>query len=207
MESSFWRERWQEGKIGFHEGKPNTFLAEHLGRVSGRRVFVPLCGKTEDLAYLAAQGRDVVGVELVEDAVRAYFAEHAIEPQVRAHGEITAYTAGPLTILAGDLFAVTPKLVGPIDAIYDRAALIALPQEMRATYIAHVRALAGVNTPVLLVALEYPQDQMEGPPFSVSDPEVRTHYHDVTLLGERPATSGKVGELGTAVERCYLAAL
>jgi len=204
MEPQFWRDRWAENKIGFHEGKPNTFLAEHEGRLGGTRVLVPLCGKSEDLAFLAAHGRSVIGIELVEDAVAAFFGEHAATPTIERRGPLALYTAGAIQILAGDFFAVTPADVGPVDAIYDRAALIALPPELRPRYIAHLRSLVPAPAPVLLVTIEYPQDLMPGPPFSVPESEVRTYYPTATLLGDAPIQSGRAAELGVARERSYL---
>jgi len=206
MEPAFWQQRWQEGSIGFHEGTPNKFLVEYVAKLPGTRVLVPMCGKTEDLAYLAAQGREVIGIELVEDAVRAFFAEHATTPTITPRGALTQYTAGPITIFAGDLFAVTRADVAAIDAIYDRAALIALPSDLRTRYIAHLGGLVDKTTPTLLVTLDYPQDRMQGPPFAVPDAEVRTHYTDVAQLGERPAAGPRFEEVG-AIERCYRAAL
>lgn len=197
MEPSFWKERWREGKIGFHEGAPNAFLQQFADHLKGQRVLVPLSGKSEDLAYLAAQGHSVVGIELAEDAVRAFFVEHDLKPTINGN----AYTAGPITIIASDLFAVTD--VGPIDAIYDRAALIALPPDLRPRYIAHLKTLVPPKTPGLLITLEYPQDRMAGPPFSVPEAEVRTHYSRVEALAQRPAKGGRAGELGVAVEHCY----
>jgi len=208
MEPQFWRDRWAENKIAFHEGKPNSFLAEHLDRLGGTRVLVPLCGKSEDLAFLAAHGRSVIGIELVEDAVAAFFSEHDATPTIERRGSLALYTSGPIQILAGDFFATTPADVGPIDALYDRAALVALPPDLRPRYIAHLRTLVGAApVPVLLVAIEYPQHLMPGPPFSVPEPEVRTYYPSATLLGDEPLQSGRAAELGTARERSYLATL
>src|SRR5262245_40223150 len=128
MDADFWFQRWREGRIGFHEGAPNRFLVKYGDRLTGaRRILVPLCGKTEDLAYLASRGHDVVGIELVEDAVRQFFAEHHLTPSITQRGPFTNYTAGAITIVVGDFFATSPDLVGSIDAIYDRAALVALP--------------------------------------------------------------------------------
>lgn len=207
MEPSFWIDRWREGRIGFHEGAPNAFLVEHVARLAGSRVLVPLCGKTEDLAYLAGAGRTVIGAELVEDAVRAFFAEHDATPAIAPRGAATAYTAGEIEILAGDLFAITRDDVGAIDAIYDRAALIALPPEVRRRYVEHLRLLAP-GVPVLLVTIEYPQDQMSGPPFSVGDDEVRALYANVELLGEAAPRGGRIAQSGLAArERCYAATL
>ena len=207
MDRSFWITRWTEGRIGFHEGSPNTLLAQHAARLPGPRVLVPLCGKSEDLAYLASLGHEVVGIELVEDAVRAFFAEHAITPTITRRGELAIYAAEAITLIAGDLFAVTPADVGPISAIYDRAALIALPPDLRRRYVEHLRALTSPGTPALLITLEYPQDQLAGPPFAVMEAEVRARYAGVELLAERPAT-GRVAEQGVSpLERCFAVTL
>ncbi len=203
MDPEFWRARWQEGKIAFHEGKPNVLLAQFASRLDGkRRVLVPLCGKSDDLAYLASLGHEVVGIELVEDAVRAFFSEHALSPTV----EGTRYTAAGITLFARNVFDVTREDTGPIDAIYDRAALVALPPETRIQYIAHLRAIAGHATG-LLVAIEYPQELLPGPPFSVPDAEVRMHFAQVEQLAEQKLESGRAAELGTAVERMYAVSL
>ena len=203
MQPQFWFDAWSAGKINFHEGKPNTFLADHAAQLTGTSVLVPLCGKTEDLAYLASLRHTVVGIELVETAVAAFFSEHELIPRIERRGPLAIYTADAVTIIAGDLFAVTRDDVGPIDALYDRAALVALPADVRIRYIAHLRTLLAAATPGLLVTLDYPQDTMDGPPFAVPDTEVRHHYPRAKLLAERPATGGRVGALGTAVERCY----
>lgn len=206
MQAEFWKARWHEGKIGFHEGAPNAFLARHALRiVDRRRVLVPLCGKTEDLAFLAAHNHEVVGIELVEDAVRAFFSEHGATPEITRRAPLTIYTAGAITIIAGDLFEVTEADVGAIDAIYDRAALIALPAAMRRRYIEHLHMLVPARTKSLLVTLEYPQDKREGPPFSVSEAEVRALFSSAELIDERLA-GGPIADAGLSpIERCYVA--
>ncbi len=208
MDPSFWKQAWSEGRIGFHEGAPNTFLTAHATRLTGTRVLVPLCGKTEDLAFLASRGHEVIGVELVEDAVQAFFAEHGLQPNVEPRGPLTSYRAAGITIFAGDFFAVTPDHVGTIDAVYDRAALIALPPDLRTRYIAHLKALAPAATPVLLVTLTYPQDKYEGPPFSVDEAEVRRHYATAEVLDERVSSHGRLAAAGVhPAERIYAATL
>ncbi len=204
MEPVFWIERWKEGRIAFHEGAANAFLVEHAARLPPGRILVPLCGKAEDLAYLASLGHGVTGVELVEDAVRAFFAEHECEPAVTRRGRVTAYTAGAVTLLAGDLFEVTREDVGPIAGVYDRAAMVALPPDTRSRYVAHLRTLVAPGTPGVLVTLDYPQEQYEGPPFAVTEREVRDCYRVVEQLGERPG-QGRIAEAGVpCVERAYL---
>lgn len=208
MDHAFWRSRWQEGRTGFHEGKPNAYLSKHANWLAEcRRVLVPLCGKTEDLAFLAGRGHEVVGVELVEDAVRQFFAEHQITPIVAARDGFASYTAGPITVFAGDYFATTAALVGEIDGIYDRAALIALPPELRARYVPHTRAIAPLAKRELLVTLEYPAGSFEGPPFAVHETEVRALFAgaDVRIVdgGFDPDKRGG----GTWFERCYTIAI
>jgi thiopurine S-methyltransferase len=207
MDHGFWRDRWREGKIGFHEGRPNAFLERHGARLGeGRRVLVPLCGKTADLAYLAGLGHEVVGVELVEDAVRAFFAERELVPEVTEAEGLVVYRADAVTIIAGDWFATTREVVGAVDAVYDRAAVIALPGELRARYAAHLRSLIAPDAPALVVTLEYDPARMDGPPFPVVEDELRALHAGCTIeaLDEAPA-GGKIAELGiAAIERCFL---
>ena len=193
MEPDFWIARWKEGRIGFHEGRPNELLVRRVARLGERRrVLVPLCGKAEDLAYLAGQGHEVVGVELVEDAVKAFFDEHGATPSIERRGALTAYSAGNITILAGDFFEAQ---VEGIDALYDRAAIIALPEPLRRRYAGHVRRLVAPGSTGLVVTLEYPQERFEGPPFSVTEAELRAHYLEIELL-EQVEAGGRFKEQG-----------
>jgi thiopurine S-methyltransferase len=218
-----WLARWREGRTAFHEGRPNDLLVRHAAHLAGsRRVLVPLCGKSEDLAFLAACGHDVVGVELAEQAVQAFFAEHDLTPSIAPRGPVVAYevgagmvrpaaptgpaTSGAIALLAGDFFAVTPELLGPVDALYDRAALIALPAELRSRYVARLRALLPVEAPALVITLEYDQAAVAGPPYAVLEAELRTLYAGaaVELMEERPGDVAKCAQSGTPVtERCF----
>ncbi|HEX3761072.1 MAG TPA: thiopurine S-methyltransferase [Kofleriaceae bacterium] len=212
-----WVARWREGRTAFHEGRPNELLVRAAARLDGcRRVLVPLCGKTEDLAFLAARGHDVVGVELSELAVQAFFAEHDLTPSVARHGPFAAYQVGPaageraaagaITLLVGDFFALTPELLGPVDALYDRAALIALLPELRPRYVAQLRALVPAGAPALVITIEYDPAAMTGPPFAVLEPELHALYEgaSVQFLEQRIYTSGKCAQLeDPAMERCF----
>ena len=207
MQPDFWRDRWREGRTAFHEGKPNAYLVEHGSRLAGLpHVLVPLCGKAEDLAELAAHGHTVIGVELVEDAAKQFFAEHEVEPEVSTYEGFAVYRArlgvlaAEVTIYAGDYFATTAAMVGRINAVYDRAALVALPREMRARYVEHTRAIAPDASATLLISLEYTTGAMDGPPFSVDETEVRELVagQRIELLGEGPDPRGR-----PMIERCY----
>lgn len=203
MDATFWHQRWSEGRIGFHEGQVNAHLKKHEAVLpAGSTVFVPLCGKAEDLAWLAGRGHRVVGVELVESAVQAFFAEHALSPTVTSAGELKRYEAQGITLFAGDVFAVgAAQLVGAT-ALYDRAALIALPPALRERYARHVSALMPKGAAGLLVAVEYPVGTLEGPPFSVPEAEVRQLYEVSALLDDVVAVGPRfVG--GGARERCF----
>ena len=136
--SSDWLERWQEGRIGWHEADGNAGLRRHWA-TSGRRVLVPLCGKSQDVLWLEAQGNDVVGVELSEIAVQAFFEENGIRCSRRktaAGGDYWVADDRRVSIYRGDYFSFSD---GPFDACYDRGALVALAPDLRDDYIAHTR--------------------------------------------------------------------
>jgi len=150
----------------------------------GCRVFVPLCGKSRDMIWLAAQGHRVLGVELSPIAVRDFFAEHALSAVRERVGDFERWSAGEIVLLCGDFFHLTADQLSGIGAIYDRAALIALPPEMRVRYASHLQRLLPA-LPTLLVTMEYPQAEMAGPPFSVEEAEVRSLFgarHEIERL-------------------------
>ncbi len=177
MNPEFWRERWQIGQIGFHEGKPNDDLVAFwptLGLASGARVLVPLCGKTHDLAWLRAQGHEVVGVELSEIACAAFFAEHGLTPSVETKGPFRSWSVPGLTILQGDVFALSEP--GAFDAVWDRAATVALPDDLRRRYADKLAQSTHRGAVMLLSAFDYPQSERSGPPFAVPPEEVEALY-------------------------------
>ena len=205
MNDDYWRARWRDGRIGFHEGLPNAQLAEHLGRLgTKRRVLVPLCGKAEDLAFLGAHGHQVVGVELEPAAIESFFEEHGMVPEVTRMGPFVRYACGPITLFAGDFFASTAAVLGPVDALYDRAAIIALPPALRLRYAQHLRALLPAAASGLVITVEYPQHTHEGPPFSVSESELREHFAglSVELVGESKAEAASI-QLLDARQKCF----
>lgn len=169
MDPDFWHQRWREKKIAFHESDGNALLSRYFDRLElqkGSRVLVPLCGKSNDLGWLAAQGCRVVGVELSQAAVEAFFAENELDAEVSAAEDLSCYKSGPIELYVGDFFKLTTEILGPVDAIYDRAALVAMPETMRTSYAHHLAKVTG-NAPQLLITYDYDQSQMDGPPFSV----------------------------------------
>ena len=216
MQIADWAERWNQGRIGFHEAQPNALLVAHADELvrdgAPRRILVPLCGKSEDLAFLAAQGHDVVGVEAVEDAVRAFFGEHALVPEVTRDERFVRYSASvpgssaTITLLAGDVFALTKADVGPVDGLYDRAALVALPPAAQPRYVRHLRDLIVPGARGLLVAFDYVGERLPGPPFGVDEAGVHALFEGMTLtlVGTAPGSSARSREAGvTAIDRCF----
>lgn len=199
MEANFWREKWARGEIAFHQSEANPLLVDNMAKLErrhGSRVFVPLCGKTRDIAWLLSQGYRVCGAELVEAAVAQLFDELGLVPVITPEGAGQRYRAAEVDILVGDLFALSADALGVVDAVYDRAALVALPQAMRERYVAHLLELTGA-APQLLLTFVYDQSHMSGPPFSVSRDEVRRHYrdsHDVTLIASHEVVGGLKGQ-------------
>ncbi|AYH41931.1 thiopurine S-methyltransferase [Azoarcus sp. DN11] len=178
MDANFWHAKWERNEIGFHGSDTNPLLLEHfdaLALAPGSRIFLPLCGKTLDIHWLLAQGYRVVGAELSPLAIQQLFAELGVEPTVSRAGPFDHYTAENLDIYVGDIFSLTSEILGPVDAVYDRAALVALPPGVRPRYAAHLVAITH-GAPQLLICFEYEQDQHAGPPFAVEGDEVRQHY-------------------------------
>jgi thiopurine S-methyltransferase len=178
MDHEFWHQRWRDNLIGFHQEAVNPHLQEYwerLGVPPDATVFVPLCGKSLDMVWLAERHR-VLGVELSPKAVEDFFKEQGLQPQRRSVGPFSICEAGSLTLYCGDFFDLQPAHTAAVTAIYDRAALIALPQPLRASYAQKLAELAPAGTAMLVVTLEYEQSQMNGPPFSVEPAEVMSLF-------------------------------
>lgn len=178
MEASFWHNKWEMDQIGFHQKKPNPLLVKHIDKLQlakGSRIFLPLCGKTLDIAYLLETGYRVVGIELSEIAIQALFQELHLTPEITKIGTLIHYQALNIDIYVGDFFDLSTKLLGDIDATYDRASLIALPFETRQQYSNHLTKITQ-TAQQLIICLEYDQDIMSGPPFSITPTELKQHY-------------------------------
>lgn len=173
MHKDFWHQRWLRNEIGFHRDSVHPALQEHWPGVSHgepKPVLVPLCGKSLDMLWLARHGHPVVGVELDRGAVETFFAEAGLAPEIDETGLLPSYSAGGITVFVGDFLEFDQP--GRYGLVYDRAALIALPPEMRKPYLAHLAGLLAPGARGLLITLEYSQPCMQGPPFSVMPEEL-----------------------------------
>ena len=184
MEASFWHNRWQTNQTGWHERAVNPLLTTHFPSLNvppGGRVFVPLCGKSLDLGWLLSRGYAVAGAELSELAVTQLFAELGLEPAISEVGTLRRFRGEQIDIFVGDIFDLTREILGPVDAVYDRAALVALPETMRVQYTTHLKSLTAL-APQLVIGYEYDQTIVSGPPFSVTPDELHRHYGDSYVL-------------------------
>ena len=172
---NLWESRWQEGRIGFHLPQVNTYLSRFSARLlqsAPENIFVPLCGKSLDLPWLANRTNKVVGVELVSKAVEEFYAENKISHSIQSAGKLQLFKNDSIDIFQGDFFDLTQEQTGLFEAIYDRGAIVALAQSERQKYAEHLLSFLAPGGRLLLISLEYKQDQMSGPPFSVPDAEI-----------------------------------
>ncbi|GAA0425201.1 thiopurine S-methyltransferase [Cocleimonas flava] len=198
MEADFWHERWSKNEIGFHENEVNPLLVKHIKDLNlpeGSRIFLPLCGKTRDIAWLHSKGYKVVGIELSEHAVKQLFTEllgdEKLQPEVTQIDQHTLYTFENIEVYVGDFFKLSKQQLGKIDAVYDRASLVALPDTMRTQYAQHLLEITQ-GVPQLLITLEYDQSVIKGPPFSISDAMIKNYYQNDFNITELERISEKL---------------
>lgn len=191
MDTSFWNERWQKGEISFHSADVQPALIKHwpaLGIAKGSTVFVPLSGKSLDMLWLAEQGYRVIGSELSEIAVDRFFEERGFKPSVQTHESFVVKSSGVYEMWCGDFFALAPNGLKTMAAVYDRAALVAMPPEMQPRYAAKLAGLIPAGVPTLLIGLDYDPREMKGPPFATPQKQVRelfAPWFSVEVLGAR----------------------
>lgn len=208
MEADFWHKKWQLNEIGFHKTTANPLLVKYLDQLllnKGDRIFLPLCGKTLDIGWLLQQGFQVVGAELSELAIEQLFAQLNLTPQIAEIGCLKRYSAKNIDVFVGDIFAISRAFIGHIDAIYDRAALVALPSEMRSQYAKHLIKISK-GAPQILITFEYDTNGVSGPPHAILEKEIIAHYganYQLKTL-ERENLHGGIKGKSEAIERVWL---
>jgi len=189
MEADFWHQRWRGRLIGFHQRDINPHLATFWSRLQvkpGEQVFVPLSGKSLDMLWLRERYA-VLGVELSRIAVEEFYRENGLVATQRQQGAFSVHEADNLCLLCGDFFDLQPAQCQRVAAVYDRAALVALPVDMRSRYVTQLTALLPARVAMLLVTMEYDQQQMNGPPFAVTKQEIHNLFErhwSIQLLHE-----------------------
>jgi len=178
VEFTDWESLWSAGRTQFHQSDVNSHLRRFADQVWGEsigRVYVPLCGKSLDMVFLADRAEEVVGVEFVEQAVAEFFGEQGLTPEIESEPHVR-YHADRYTLFAADFFSLTADELGTIDAVFDRASLVALDEPTRARYAEHLSSILPSGATVMLVSFDYDQSEMAGPPFAVSTEEVQQLY-------------------------------
>ncbi|MDG6773710.1 thiopurine S-methyltransferase [Thiomicrorhabdus sp. ZW0627] len=176
MQADFWHDMWESGVVGFHQTEINAFLQgfwQKLELTGDETVLVPLCGKSLDMLWLKQQGHKVLGIELSQKALDEFISENHIDAQPVQQDKFCAYGFDAMTLLCGDFFHLTADDCCEVKAVYDRAAIVALPEAMRRQYVEHLKMILPKGTQFLMVTMEYDQSQLQGPPFSVPETEVR----------------------------------
>lgn len=179
MEPGFWLDRWRKNEIGFHASSVQAALSKHWRKLNvpqGGLVLVPLAGKSLDMIWLASQGHRVAGFELSPVAVKNFFAENELTPAVRTVDNFEVHSANGVELWCGDFFSLDAGLLPPIDAAYDRAALVALPPSMQPRYALKQAELLPAGAPILLIGLDYDPQEMQGPPFAISRSRIGELY-------------------------------
>lgn len=177
MKYEDWKARWDQGQIGFHLGRPHPALERHIGLFAGApSVLVPLAGKAVDLDRLAEVVPEVIANEFVEAAARAYFAERDVTPRAERRGTTTILRGGPITYLIDDFFSLELPPEERVAAVFDRAALVAVDPSERARYVDRLARLLRPGGVVLLIAFEFDQRRIGGPPFSIGGDEVHALF-------------------------------
>jgi len=213
MKIEFWQQRWDEGSIGFHLAEVNPYLVKYwpyLNTDDDATVLVPMCGKSLDMLWLVSQRSCVLGVECSNKAINAYSDEQGLNLHASAYKSFTLHKHHNLSILEGDFFKLDKEVLSKVSAVYDRASLIALPKVMRKQYVDLLVETLPSKVSILLVTIEYNQQLMSGPPFSVSNVEVEHLYkphflveklHQQDILNEQPRFKQK--GLDMMIERVY----
>jgi thiopurine S-methyltransferase len=208
MKADFWHNKWETNQIAFHKSEANPILIEHisaLGLNAGDRVFLPLCGKTLDISWLLYTGYKVVGAELSEIAINDLFAHMDLYPIIIDMGDVKHYSAENIDIFVGDIFKITPEHIGHVDAIFDRAALVALPDQVLTDYAKHMLTITQAAKQ-LLITFEYDPEGVSGPPHPIFEDEVATHYqadYDIQTLAQYGVEDNIKGK-ADVIERVYL---
>lgn len=211
MKGDYWLNSWEIDKTGWRQRRPNTRLVAHWSSLGvapevaqgapTKRVFVPLCGDSPDLLWLAEAGYEVIGSELSDIAAKRFFDDASIAFTIRDNHGFACFESDQITIICGDFFELSERQVGHVDAVYDRAATVAMPEDMRPAYAARLASLCPAGARMMLISMAYDQDKMKGPPFSVPEHDVRALYGsdyaiEVVNTSEGPDILGNLRERG-----------
>jgi thiopurine S-methyltransferase len=212
MDSQFWHDRWTLNEIGFHQADVHPLLVQYWPQFvkTSEQVFVPLCGKSLDMLWLRQQGHSILGIELSPIAVSSFFAENGLVPTIHQRDTVEFYSHNGIEIACGDFFNLQKSHMEQVSVVYDRAALIALPEALQTRYANHLLAILPHRPPIFLITLEYNPSEMAGPPFSTTSQTVEKLFgqtYQITLLSENDVLDDNIGlknrGLSRLIEKVY----
>jgi len=215
MDASFWHKCWERSSLGFHQEQVHPFLLEYFDKLikpDDKHVFVPLCGKSLDMVWLAER-LNVTGAELSEIACHDFFADKKLSYNKQCLGDFSVLSHDNLVLLQGDFFKLMPVDINSPDWIYDRAALIALPKKMQKSYANHLTSFIDKNTRLMLISLEFPEDELSGPPFPITQPQLKDFFPncDVDLIASHELQdkrfAQRIFDVSYLIERLYIITL
>lgn len=183
MEKQYWLNKWTANDIRFHQENFHPALEKHIRpRLSqtSEHVFIPLSGKSRDILWFLKNGCNVIACELSEKACDDFFAENQIPFTKKSANAFICYQAEKLQIWCGDLFLLPAHYLAKVTLWYDRAAIVALPEPMRTQYVNYFKRVtegAEQKRPqTFLISFEYANSVAQGPPFSISEKEIRDYF-------------------------------
>ena len=179
LDLEYWDKRWENNQAGWHKTEVHSLLALHKKSYKEKgTVFFPMCGKAVDMKYMCDEGYNVVGIEYSKQPVEEFFNENDIKFVKGSNSVYETYKSddGKITIHCGDFFKAKSEVVGKIDGIWDRGALVAMNPCDRSKYKETILNLMDKDTVYLIAALSYDQNYHGGPPFSVPMETVEELY-------------------------------
>lgn len=192
MDSNFWINKWERGETRFHQSQYHSLLVKYGDKLTKGTILVPLCGKSLDMLYLASKGHSVIGVELSPIACKDFFEEEGIEYTTVSVQDFIVFESDKITLWCGDFFKLPQAVWDKVTGVYDRAALIALPEDIRKLYAAEFFKRSTKQIEILLITLEYLKDSFQGPPFSVEEDEVKGIYGPLNIQKIHSEKEGKL---------------
>ncbi|SEQ60947.1 thiopurine S-methyltransferase [Amphritea atlantica] len=187
QDNVLWLQLWKDQRTDFHQQQVSPLLPRFWNNqtvAKNARVLVPLCGKSQDMLWLAARGHRVIGVELSPLAVKAFFSENNLKVKKSRVGNFTCWQSGLITIWCGDFFSLQKHQLGKVDIVFDRAALTALSGAIRQQYIGQLCQLIGINCQIFLLTVEDIDNHSQQSPDMI-DSEITALYagqFDISLM-------------------------
>jgi thiopurine S-methyltransferase len=181
LEQQFWHQIWENNTIGFHQTDHHPWLEQIVKLKSNDDLFVPLCGKSLDMWPLSGHYRRLIGAELSDIACEDFFKDAGIVPNVAIEAEHRRYQTKTadyeIKLWQGDYFSLSSHQISDADRldVFDRAAMVALPDQMRLPYVQQLRSLCKHAT-LFILTLEFDQQQLSGPPFALDDAMIHEYF-------------------------------